>query len=173
MEFIARNGYNWMSAATLANLETVVARRSQLAALLEEQGRSINDTGIYVHVPTHVANATHEEICRDTEPGIRWFRESAMWYTAGATPSGGTIYNPGGDLAPFEFKDFYDNNSWFGDPETCFGKIEKLYTAMRPTDLVCLFKMGQSQDLLIKSMEMFAKEVMPRVRELEGAPAVG
>jgi hypothetical protein len=37
---------------------------------------------------------------------------------------------------------------------------------LRPTDLVFLFKIGQSDDQVLRSMELFAREVMPRVREL-------
>jgi alkanesulfonate monooxygenase SsuD/methylene tetrahydromethanopterin reductase-like flavin-dependent oxidoreductase (luciferase family) len=169
LEYIARQGYHWMSAATLATTATIVARRQQLAELLARRGRSIDDIGIYVHVPAHVAHATRDEIRRVTEPGIRWFREAAMWYTAGPTPGGGTIYQSGGPVAPtpFDFDSFYDDNSFFGDPETCFHKIERLWQALRPTDLVFLFKIGQSDDQVLRSMELFAREVMPRVRELE------
>jgi alkanesulfonate monooxygenase SsuD/methylene tetrahydromethanopterin reductase-like flavin-dependent oxidoreductase (luciferase family) len=166
LEYIARHGFNWMSAATLATVSTIVERRRRLADLLRSHGRTIDDIGIYVHVPTYVAGATREEIRQVTEPGIRWFRHSAMWYTAGPTPGGGTIYQPGGTAAPFDFESFYDNDSFFGDPQTCFGKIERLWQALRPTDLVFLFKMGQSQDRVFASMELFAREVMPRVREL-------
>ena len=166
LEYIARHGYNWMSAATLASLSSIVDRRRQLERLVHDSGRSMADTGVYVHVPTHVANATPGEIRRVTEPGIRWFRESALWYTARPTPSGGTIYNPGGVLGPFDFESFYDDDSFFGDPETCFRKIERLWRALQPTDLVLLFKLGQRQDEVLGSMELFASEVMPRVRRL-------
>jgi alkanesulfonate monooxygenase SsuD/methylene tetrahydromethanopterin reductase-like flavin-dependent oxidoreductase (luciferase family) len=145
-----------------------VERRQRLADLLAANGRSLDDIRIYVHVPIHVAHAARDEIRRVTEPGIRWFREAAMWYTAGPTPGGGTIYQSGGMVAPapFDFDSFYDENSFFGDPETCFRKIERLWQALRPTDLVFLFKMGQSDDQVMSSMELFAREVMPRVREL-------
>lgn len=167
LEYIARHGYNWMSASTLATLATILERRQRLAELLQSYGRSIDDIGIYIHVPTYVANATYEEIRRVTEPGIQWFRHSAMWYTAGPTPGGGTIYHPSGTEAPFDFERFYKNDSFFGDPETCFRQIERLWQALRPTDLVFLFTMGQSQEQVFKSMELFAREVMPRVRDLE------
>ncbi len=167
LEFIARRGYNWMSAATLASVGTIVERRRRLEELLQGHGRSIADTGIYVHVPTYVAHATRDEIRAVMEPGIRWFRDAAMWYTAGPTPGGGTIYARGGAEVPFDFESFYDDNSFFGDPETCFGKIERLWRALRPTDLVFLFKLGQSQDHVLSSMKLFAREVMPRVRDLE------
>lgn len=169
LEYLACHGYNWMSAATLATVTTIVERRRRLADLLLSYGRSIDDIGIYVHVPTFVANATRAEIRQATEPVIRWFRESAMWYTAGPTPGGGTIYHPGGGAAPFDFDSFYDNDSFFGDPETCFRKIERLWQALRPTDLVFLFKVGQSRDRVLQSMELFAREVMPRVRELSAS----
>jgi alkanesulfonate monooxygenase SsuD/methylene tetrahydromethanopterin reductase-like flavin-dependent oxidoreductase (luciferase family) len=171
LEFIARRGYNWMSAATLASIDAIVERRGRLVELLQSHGRDIADIGIYVHVPTYVAYATREEIRRVMEPGIRWFRDAAMWYTAGPTPGGGTIYQRGGAPAPFDFESFYDNGSFFGDPETCFRKIERLWRALRPTDLVFLFKMGQSQDQMFSSMELFAREVMPRVRELAALEA--
>jgi alkanesulfonate monooxygenase SsuD/methylene tetrahydromethanopterin reductase-like flavin-dependent oxidoreductase (luciferase family) len=167
LEYMARHGYNWMSAATLATVTTIVERRQRLADLLREHGRSIDEIGIYVHVPTYVAHATREEIGRATEPGIRWFRQSAMWYTAGPTPGGGTIYQPGGAAAPFDFESFYENDSFFGDPETSFRKIERLWRALRPTDLTFLFNMGQSQAEVLGSMEHFAREVMPRVRALD------
>ena len=167
LEYIARKGYNWMSASTLATLATIRERRQRLAELLQGYGRNINDVGIYIHVPTYVANATYEDIRQVTEPGIQWFRHSAMWYTAGPTPGGGTIYEQGGTEAPFDFEGFYKNNSFFGDPATCFSKIERLWQAVRPTDLVFLFKMGQSQNQVVESMELFAKELMPRVRDLE------
>lgn len=168
LEYIARRGYNWMSAATLATVNVITERRQRMAELLQREGRAIDDLGIYVHVPTYVAHATREEIRRATEPGIRWFRDSAMWYTAGPTPGGGTIYHPGGARAPFDFGSFYENDSFFGDPETCFRKIERLWRLLRPTDLVFLFKVGQDQDQVLKSMELFARDVMPRVRALPG-----
>ena len=173
LDYIARHGYNWMNAATLSSLAAIVERRQRMTELLEDRGCSIRNMGIYVHVPTYVANAAREEIRRVTEPGIRWFRESALWYTARPTPSGGTIYNPGGVLGPFDFESFYDNDSFFGDPETCFRKIERLWRTLRPTDLVLLFKLGQSQAEVLGSMELFAREVMPRVRELPASAPVG
>ena len=169
LEYIVRSGYNWMSAATLASLSTIVDRRRQLEGAAQRYGRNLAEMGIYVHVPTHVAKATRDEIRRVTEPGILWFRESALWYTARPTPGGGTIYNPGGVLGAFDFESFYDNDSFFGDPETCFRKIERLWKALRPTDLVLLFKLGQRQDEVLGSMELFARDVMPRVRELTGS----
>jgi len=171
LEFIARGGYNWMSASTLANVATIVERRQRLAELLQGYSRSIDEIGIYIHVPTYVANASYQEIRRATEPGIQWFRKSAMWYTAGPTPGGGTIYHPGGPEAPFDFERFYQQDSFFGDPETCFRKIERLWQVLRPTDLVFLFRMGESRAELFKSMELFAREVMPQVRSLAGSPA--
>jgi alkanesulfonate monooxygenase SsuD/methylene tetrahydromethanopterin reductase-like flavin-dependent oxidoreductase (luciferase family) len=103
LAYIARQGFNWMSAATLATAATIVKRRQQLALLLADRGRSIDDIRIYVHVPVHVAHASRDEIRRITEPGIRWFREAAMWYTAGPTPGGGTIYQSRGTVAPAPF----------------------------------------------------------------------
>jgi len=171
LEFIARRGYNWMSAATLASIDAIVERRARLADLLRGHGRAIEDIGIYVHVPTYVAHATRNEIRQVMEPGIRWFRDAALWYTAGPTPGGGTIYQRGGGPAPFDFESFYDGGAFFGDPETCVEKIERLWRVLRPTELVFLFKMGQAQDHVISSMELFAREVMPRVRALAKAEA--
>jgi len=174
LEYIAKNGFNWMSATTLGTTATIIERRETMVALLEAEGRSIDDLGIYIHVPTLVANKTYDEIRESAEPGIQFLRNSAMWYTARATPGAGTIYGkPGGLMAPFEFKSFYENEAFFGDPETCFQKIEGLYKALRPTDLTFLFKQGQSREEVFASMQLFAEEVMPRVRELEATPVSG
>lgn len=167
LEFIAQHGYNWMSAATLGTTATIVARRKTMEQLLAQQGRNINDLGIYVHVPTYVADRTYNEMRAIAEPGIEWFRKSAMWYTSRSTPVGGTIYgSPGSAPAPFDYDAFYQNESFFGDPNECFRKIEQMYNALRPTDITFLFKMGQPQDEIYRSMELFASEVMPRVRAL-------
>ncbi len=174
LEYIAKNGFNWMSATTLGTTATIVERRKTMVDLLEAEGRSIDDLGIYIHVPTLVANKTYDEIKEVAEPGITFLRDSARWYTARATPGAGTIYGqPGGGAAPFDFKSFYENEAFFGDPETCFNKIEKLYKAIRPTELTFLFKQGQSRQDAFASMQLFAEEVMPRVRELEAAPVTG
>ena len=168
LEYIARNGYNWMSATTLGTTATIVERRKLMASRLEKHGRSIDDIGIYVHVPSYVSHGTAAEIRETTEPGIQWLRQLARWYTSRATPAGGTIYGaPGSPIAPFDYEDFYENESFFGDPETCFRKIEQHWNMMRPTDMTVLFNNGQPQERVLASMELFAREVMPRVRELE------
>lgn len=76
------------------------------------------------------------------EPGIEWFRKSAMWYSSRSTPGGGTIYGgPDGAPAPFDYDAFHENESFFGDPDECFRKIERMYEALHPTDITFLFKM--------------------------------
>ncbi len=115
----------------------------------------------------HVANSTHDEIKRDTQEGVTWFFDVARWFATGTGHAGGTMYDTG-PMARigFDFDQFYEQNSFFGDPETCFQKIERFCRGMRPTDLVCLFKLGQPHKRVAEAMELFAREVMPRVRQL-------
>ena len=167
LDFIAERGYNWMAAATFGSFDQLYERRRHLDGALERLGRNAADTSVYAHVPLFVANSTYGEIKKETQEGVTWFFDVARWFATGTGHAGGTMYDTGPMArVGFDFDQFYEQNSFFGDPETCFRKIERFCRDMRPTDLVCLFKLGQPHKRVAEAMRLFTREVMPRVRQL-------
>ena len=64
----------------------------------------------------------------------------------------------------------YDEWLIFGDPETCTKKIQKLIDTTGITSLNCVFKIGRmDNEKVMKSMELFAKEVMPQFKDVIGS----
>lgn len=66
-----------------------------------------------------------------------------------------------------EYDDVYEKGLLlFGDPERLIGQIEHLQEQLGLTDLICWMNIGGVQhDLVLKSMEIFANEVMPHFQD--------
>lgn len=67
-------------------------------------------------------------------------------------------------------EELLDTTLLMGTPEECLSKIETFRDEAKVTYLLCQFDIGSlSTNRAIASMELFANEVMPRLREREGA----
>ena len=70
-------------------------------------------------------------------------------------------------------EELLDTTLLMGSPEECLEKIEKFRDEAGVTYLLCQFDIGAlSTDRAIESMELFATEVMPMLREREGVGTV-
>jgi alkanesulfonate monooxygenase SsuD/methylene tetrahydromethanopterin reductase-like flavin-dependent oxidoreductase (luciferase family) len=57
----------------------------------------------------------------------------------------------------------------FGSPETCLRILNEYVEGLDPQHLLCTFWLGGlSQDKVLRSMELFAKEVLPGLRQATG-----
>lgn len=177
LEFIAERRYNWMAAATFGPFSAIAEHRRYLDGALARRGVPQSEIRVYAHVPTYISNGGYEEIRREMEQGVQWFFNKARWFSGGESHAGGTIYDAGRPAAApgadyIDFPTFFDNNCFYGDADVCTAKIERFCRQVRPTDLICLFKLGQPHGKVTKAMEQFARDVMPRIRGFDFAPAV-
>ncbi len=54
----------------------------------------------------------------------------------------------------------------FGSPETCLGILSEYVEQLQPEQLLCTFWLGGlAQDKVLRSMELFAREVLPKLKE--------
>ncbi|MEE9247204.1 MAG: LLM class flavin-dependent oxidoreductase [Dehalococcoidia bacterium] len=71
-------------------------------------------------------------------------------------------------------EEFLETTLLMGSPEECLKKIERFRDQADVTYLLCQFDIGGLEtDKALASMELFAKEVMPRLRETEKAETPG
>ena len=70
-------------------------------------------------------------------------------------------------------ENIYDNWLLFGDPNTCAEKIQQLVDTTGITYLNCVFAIGRMKhEEITSSMELFAKEVMPRFKNKFGVQSL-
>lgn len=163
IDYAARHGYNWMTASTLLDVNAIAERRRYYEEALRRYGRDPSQARVYAHVPTYVHPAGYEKVREDAYDGVQYFHRAAR--------GAGTIYDQQaasqGGIARSEVDfDLYYQNNFFGTPNECYEKIVRFCELVRPTDLNFLFTHGPAPENALRSVELFAKEVLPAIRQL-------
>ncbi len=115
----------------------------------------------------YVAETT-EQARRDTEAHVNWILD-IMQYRSTFVGGGSEVYHRMQDWIdtrtepPTSYDYVYDNRAIIGDPDYCIAKIEELKSQGVEYFGVNFAMGGLSPDKVLKSMELFAKEVMPHV----------
>lgn len=173
LEWVAQAGYRAMAATTGTSYPDVCKMRENFDHAWLKAGRRPEDAEFYVHVPVYVADKSYEQIEADMSEVERRFSAAAT--------SGGTIYqkpqaahdaraqgplSPGGHAA-FDFRYYYENHGVMGPPGFCLEKLEQWWGKLRFTHLTCHFNPGLPHPVVMKSMEMFARHVIPSLRDID------
>jgi alkanesulfonate monooxygenase SsuD/methylene tetrahydromethanopterin reductase-like flavin-dependent oxidoreductase (luciferase family) len=115
---------------------------------------------------THLADSTAEAL-KEAEAGMK--RKLGSVTKVWAKPSAGGEYDAFVKVGQFLATatiDQLDALSIFGDPERCLQKVKR-YHAAGITHLMVMFDWGgMPQQTVFRSMELFARHVMPHFREL-------
>ena len=117
---------------------------------------------------------TEEQARRDSEAALNWTMDVNQWRRS--YMEGSEVYDSLEDFRrtrteyPPSFEYLYENRAFVGNPEQISAKIRALQDA-GVGYFGCNFSFGgMPQDKVLKSMELFAREVMPEFAEPSVAP---
>jgi alkanesulfonate monooxygenase SsuD/methylene tetrahydromethanopterin reductase-like flavin-dependent oxidoreductase (luciferase family) len=157
IEWVARAGYHWMMAGGIITFPQMHEARKRYDTALTEAGHHSGEAEFYLHLPIYVAEKTAAEIRQETEKAMAWFYQVAV--------SGGTIYDQPGRKLTFDYEAMCQNVAVFGDLERVYHRLAQLWRELRFTHLVMLSP-PLPLEPTIKSMELFARHIMPALRSL-------
>ena len=130
----------------------------------QEAGKSMDMGGIPFFRYFYVAG-TEAEARRDTEAALNWTLDVNQWRRT--YQRGSEVYDRLDDFRqrrtelPPSYEYLFQNRAFIGDPGQCTAKIRALQDA-GIARFGCNFSFGgMPQDKVLKSMELFAREVMP------------
>jgi alkanesulfonate monooxygenase SsuD/methylene tetrahydromethanopterin reductase-like flavin-dependent oxidoreductase (luciferase family) len=165
IQWVVDSGAHLMAATTFSSIFDLRRMRENLDQALSLSKRPEESLEFYVHVPIHVANRSFVELESDLAETFQRF--------ATAAGMGGTIYQqtagaPQGPFAGsgFNFANYYNNHAVMGSAEECVAKLASWRRELRFTHLTCMFNFGLPHELVMETMERFATQVMPAVREM-------
>ena len=109
---------------------------------------------------------TEEQARKDTEAALNWTLDVGQWRRA--FPEGSEVSHRLADWRrtrtelPLSYEYMFENRAFIGTPDQCAKKISVLQE-QGIEYFGCNFSFGDmAQDKVLRSMELFAKEVMPR-----------
>ena len=136
----------------------------QLVDGAREAGRPMDIGGIPFFRYFYVGE-TEEQARRDTEPGLNWTLDVNQWRRS--YKQGSEVYDSLEDFrrtrteVPTSYEYLFEHRAFIGDPGQVIAKIRALQDA-GINYFGCNFSFGgMPQDKVLKSMELFAREVMP------------
>ena len=136
----------------------------QLVDGAREAGKPMDIGGIPFFRYFYVAE-TEEQARRDSEPGLNWTLDVNQWRRT--YKQGSEVYDSLEDFRrtraelPPSFEYLFQHRAFIGKPDQIIAKIRALQDAGIGY-LGCNFSFGgMPQDKVLKSMELFAREVMP------------
>jgi alkanesulfonate monooxygenase SsuD/methylene tetrahydromethanopterin reductase-like flavin-dependent oxidoreductase (luciferase family) len=165
VEWVARSGFHLMTASTGPSIVQIERMREHFDAELAKGGRNPGNAEFYIHIPLHLTDKPYHEL--KTELGGRLARFSA------AATTGGTIYDKVGaetgiTAHKFNFDDYYENHALIGPAADCLRKLEQWWTKLKFTHLTCAFGLGIPHSAVLSNMELFARDLMPTLRTIDG-----
>jgi alkanesulfonate monooxygenase SsuD/methylene tetrahydromethanopterin reductase-like flavin-dependent oxidoreductase (luciferase family) len=130
---------------------------------LRENGHSEKDRDVFVMYPAYVGDSDAQARTDAVEAWHRW-REFALG-ELGLDPSKGSVYEERFRHLSYDAM-VADSRGIFGGPETCVRHLQRIRDVVGPTHVGLVFHFGGlSQDNILKSMERFARFVMPALRK--------
>jgi alkanesulfonate monooxygenase SsuD/methylene tetrahydromethanopterin reductase-like flavin-dependent oxidoreductase (luciferase family) len=106
------------------------------------------------------------DVRRDTRQGLDWTIDMIQW--RGTFKEGSEVHQHLDDwrrtrtTLPPSYDELYEKRAIFGTPETCVAKIRELQE-QGIEHFICNFAFGgMEHDKVLRSMALFAREVMPR-----------
>lgn len=159
---VGRLGYHLMTVPWIFTNEIQRTRVELYLRALSESGHSGKNHEVFVMYPAHVGESDAEARADAIEPWHRW-RAFAL-KELGIDPSKGALYEE--RLSHFSYDTMVaQNRAVFGGPETCVRHLQRIQEIVGPTHVgLCFHFGGLSQEKILKSMERFARLVMPALR---------
>jgi len=160
-KMIARRNHHLMTLPWIATNEDQRPRVEIYLNALKEAGHSTADKDIFTMYPIYVGENDDKAKVEVVEHWHRW-RSFAMEAT-GSFP-GTPTYEP--RLAHLSYDAMArDSRGIFGGPETCVRALKKIIDVVGTNHIGLTFHYGGlSQERVLKSIERFAKHVLPAVR---------
>ena len=129
---------------------------------LRESGHSENNHEVFVMYPAYVGESDGDARADAFEPWHRW--RAFVLQELGIDPSKGSLYDE--RLSHFSYDTMVaQNRAIFGEPETCMRHLQRIREIVGTTHIGLTFHFGDlSQEKILKSMERFARYVMPALK---------
>jgi alkanesulfonate monooxygenase SsuD/methylene tetrahydromethanopterin reductase-like flavin-dependent oxidoreductase (luciferase family) len=172
LDVAARFNMSLLRAPQFSNLDAVAAAFDEYTGLLREYGHDPATLDQPVSIRVHVA-PTDEEAKAETEHAL-WFYHLLGTLVPGApgreeVPKGYEKYplNPEA-LAKLTLEDVWERGTAFGTPERVTEILKMYMRKLGATNFIIQMRIGGLEhDKVMRSMDLFAKEVMPALREEE------
>jgi natural product biosynthesis luciferase-like monooxygenase protein len=161
---VGRRGFHLMTVPWIFGNEAQRSRIELYLGALREAGHSEENHEVFVMYPAYVGESD-EEARADVREFWHTWRNFAVT-ELGLDPSKGAPYEE-----RFRHLD-YDamvagNRAVFGGPETCVRHLQRVREIVQPTHVGLVFHFGGlSQKKLLKSMERFARHVLPAFKQM-------
>ena len=161
-QFIGRRGYNLMTLPWIATNELQRTRMQTYFDALREGGHPAEGRDIFVMYPAYVGDTDAQARGEVLEHWQRWraFALEAM----NLDPSKGEAYQKVFSHLDYD-RMMADCRGVFGGPETCVRILKRIIEVVGTTHIGLTFHFGGlSQDKVLKSMDRFARLVMPALK---------
>ncbi|MET9969882.1 LLM class flavin-dependent oxidoreductase [Streptomyces sp. NPDC006356] len=174
LELATKHGYGYLSA--LNNRSSVKKAAGRLEELAEQQGRTLDRKQVIIGIDVHVAE-TDAQAVQEAEAHRLWVNQNFFrsvnhdnfppGYLSSASLRG--VLAGGYRSRPVEevtFEEEMDGSySFVGSPETVTAGITQALEEVDPGRVILSFHSGtMPRWLALKSMGLFAEEVLPRLR---------
>jgi natural product biosynthesis luciferase-like monooxygenase protein len=161
-QMIGRRGYNLMTLPWVATNELQRTRVEIYLAALRENGHTVESKDIFVMYPAYVGDTDARARAEVLDHWYRWriFALDAL----NLHPSKGEPYQKTFGHLDYD-RMIAESRGVFGGPETCARILKRIVEAVGATHIGLTFHFGGlSQDKVLKSMERFARFVMPALK---------
>ena len=152
------------------SIDTVEAGTKLYEEQLRKAGKQLSDVDMPLTVKIHVAE-TDEEAERDAAPNAQWFFNALSAFLPGAPgrpmPASGYEQYPDdpGTVAGAAAADPWAWGACYGSPKTVLKSMQAYSERVFTNHWMTWMRIGElPHDKVMRSMELFAKEVMPRLK---------
>ena len=165
LEFMVSSGHT-LCIAVVQDTAASLALCQRYLDLAKEHGRDVSLADVPFFRYFYVAE-TEEQARKDTESHISWILDIMQWrniFQEGSeVPHSIDDWRRTRTTLPLSSDHVYENRAIIGSPEQCVTKILEL-KVQGIEYFGCNFDMGGiSHDKVMRSMELFSKEVMPHI----------
>ncbi|HEY7163876.1 MAG TPA: LLM class flavin-dependent oxidoreductase [Candidatus Binatia bacterium] len=158
-KLIGHRGYHLMTLPWIATNELQRERVQTYFEALRESGHEIRDKDLFVMYPAYIGETDTQARADVIEHWHRW-REFAL-EAMNLTPDKGEAYQRVVSHLDYDAM-VRDSRGIFGGPDSCVRILRRIIQVLGPTHIGIVFHFGGlRQEKVLKSMERFAREVMP------------
>jgi alkanesulfonate monooxygenase SsuD/methylene tetrahydromethanopterin reductase-like flavin-dependent oxidoreductase (luciferase family) len=164
LEFVVSTGHPLIVGVVLDHVDAL-SLCHRFVELSEAAGQRVPMSRIPVSRYFYVAES-EEQARRDTEPSMNWTIDMIQW--RGTFKQGSEVHHHLEDwrrtrtTLPPSYDYLYEKRAVFGTPESCAAKIRE-FQQQGIEYFICNFAFGgMEHGKVLRSMELFAKEVMPQ-----------
>ena len=162
-QLIGQRGYNLMTLPWIATNELQRTRVGMYLDALGQAGHSVESKDVFVMYPAYVGDSDAQARAEVLAPWNRW-REFAF-EAMHLDPSKGEPYQKMFNHLDYDAM-ILDHRGVFGGPDTCARILKGIIETVRTTHIGLVFHFGGlGQDKVLKSMERFARFVMPVLKD--------